>query len=62
MSTEKNDLTPDDINEIANLTEGYSGADVKNLCQEASLGPIRSIDFRLIGSIESKEVRNLKSL
>ncbi|KAK7602214.1 hypothetical protein V9T40_009655 [Parthenolecanium corni] len=57
MSTEKNDLTPDDINEIANLTEGYSGADVKNLCQEASLGPIRSIDFRLIGSIESKEVR-----
>ncbi|XKL66182.1 hypothetical protein PGB90_009602 [Kerria lacca] len=57
MKTEKNNLTEDNINEIAKLTEGYSGADVKNLCQEASLGPIRSIDFHLIGSIESQQVR-----
>lgn len=56
MGPEKSDLTRENIDEIAKLTEGYSGADVKNLCQEASLGPIRSIDFRLIGSIESQEV------
>lgn len=56
MGTEKNDLTREDIDEIAKLTDGYSGADMKNLCQEASLGPIRSIDFQLIGSIESQEV------
>ncbi len=57
MSTEKNDLTEENTDEIARLADGYSGADMKNLCQEASLGPIRSIDFRLIGSIESQEVK-----
>lgn len=56
MSTEKNDLTDDHVNEIAKLTDGYSGADMKNLCQEASLGPIRSIDFKLMSSIETHQV------
>ncbi|XP_065200059.1 fidgetin-like protein 1 [Planococcus citri] len=57
MSTEKNDLTDEQIHEIANLTDGYSGADMQNLCKEASLGPIRSIDFKQISSIESHQVR-----
>lgn len=57
MSTEKNDLTPDNVEEIAKLTDGYSGADMNNLCKEASLGPIRSIDFRMISSIDSQAVR-----
>lgn len=61
MSTEKNDLTPDNVEEIAKLTDGYSGADMNNLCKEASLGPIRSIDFRMISSIDSQAVLNLFS-
>ena len=56
MSTEKNDLSDEDADEIARLTDGYSGADMKNLCQEASLEPIRSIDFRLIGLIDTQQV------
>lgn len=32
------------INEISEKTDGFSGADMKNLCQEAALGPIRAID------------------
>lgn len=56
MKTEKNELSEEDVHKVAELTDGYSGADMKNLCQEASLGPIRSIDFTQIGSIESHEV------
>lgn len=56
MHSEKHVLTMGDIKEIANLTDGYSGADMKNLCCEASLGPIRSLDIRLMERIEAAEV------
>lgn len=56
MKLERNDLTTDDIEEIANLTDGYSGADMKNLCQEASLGPIRSISSSDMFQISAEQV------
>ena len=43
MKLERNTLTSEEIEDISNLTDGYSGADMKNLCQEACLGPIRCI-------------------
>ncbi|KAK7791862.1 hypothetical protein R5R35_000909 [Gryllus longicercus] len=57
MFKENSCLSQDQINEIGKLTDGYSGADVKNLCQEASLGPIRSINFMDIQNISPEEVR-----
>lgn len=56
MSSEKHILTHENIQEIAKLSDGYSGADMKNLCSEASLGPIRSIDMSMIHCIQSAEV------
>ena len=56
MSSERNALTGEEINEIASLTDGYSGADMKNLCQEASLGPIRSISFSAMHQITADQV------
>lgn len=35
---------------------GYSGADMKNLCSEAALGPIRSLPFQEIENISEDEV------
>jgi fidgetin-like protein 1 len=40
-------LTADNIEEVGRLTDGFSGADMKNLCQEAAMGPIRSIAMNL---------------
>ncbi|KAJ4450700.1 hypothetical protein ANN_02129 [Periplaneta americana] len=57
MSDENHNLTEEDVHEIATLTDGYSGADMKNLCQEASLGPIRSLGFIEIQHISPDQVR-----
>lgn len=56
MSNERSSLTNEQINEVASLTDGYSGADMKNLCQEASLGPIRSISFSAMHQISADQV------
>ncbi|XGW02504.1 hypothetical protein V3C99_014496 [Haemonchus contortus] len=40
----KHSLEEKDYNRIAELTEGYSGADVRQLCAEAAMGPIRDVD------------------
>jgi SpoVK/Ycf46/Vps4 family AAA+-type ATPase len=57
MSNEKHSLTDSEVNEISLLTAGYSGADMKDLCQEASLGPIRSLSFIDIQNIRPDQVR-----
>jgi SpoVK/Ycf46/Vps4 family AAA+-type ATPase len=57
MSNEKHCLTDPEVNEISLLTAGYSGADMKTLCQEASLGPIRSLSFINIQNIRPDQVR-----
>lgn len=37
------ELPDEDVVEIVMKTDGYSGADMANLCREAALGPIRSL-------------------
>ncbi|KAJ9588347.1 hypothetical protein L9F63_018273 [Diploptera punctata] len=57
MSAENHCLSEEEVEEISLLTDGYSGADMKNLCQESSLGPIRSLGFVDIQNIHPDEVR-----
>ena len=40
----KYDITESDIDEIINKTKGYSGSDLINVCKEAAMMPIRSIE------------------
>lgn len=56
MDSENHVLSDNDLDKIASLSSGYSGADMKSLCQEASLGPIRSMSFDMINNIEADQV------
>lgn len=56
MASERNVLTLDDLSNIASLTEGFSGADMKTVCQEACLGPIRSLSFAEMQHISPDQV------
>ncbi|XP_011880007.1 PREDICTED: fidgetin-like protein 1 [Vollenhovia emeryi] len=55
----RHDLSVEDIARIAVKSAGYSGADMTNLCKEASMGPIRSIPFSQLEDIRMEEVRHI---
>ncbi|XP_076061650.1 uncharacterized protein LOC143037395 [Oratosquilla oratoria] len=57
LSSQTHNLSPEDMDYICDLTNGYSGADMANLCREAALGPIRSINFADIEHISVDQVR-----
>lgn len=54
----QNTLTSDDIGRIVVKTKGFSGADMKNLCTEAALGPIRDIGSS-IANIQETDVPSI---
>ncbi|XP_045785680.1 fidgetin-like protein 1 isoform X2 [Maniola jurtina] len=57
LRDENHDLTDQNMSEIAGLTDGYSGADMKSLCSEAAMGPIRSVPLSQIVTIDRDKVR-----
>lgn len=57
LHRERTEISSEQINEISRLTDGFSGADMKTLCHEASMGPIRSISMDQMEDIDLKDVR-----
>lgn len=57
MSREKNQLGADEMEKVVLGTDGFSGADMTQLCREAALGPIRSIRFSEIATVTAEQVR-----
>lgn len=57
MSREKSQLAPEELQGIVEASEGFSGADMTQLCREAALGPIRSIQFSDMATITAEQVR-----
>lgn len=55
MGTERHSLTDENVVNIAKLADGFSGADMRSLCAEAALGPIRSVPFSQITNIQSDQ-------
>jgi len=53
----KHSIADNDLEVIGSSTAGYSGADVANLCKEAAMGPIRSLDYSKIDQIDLNDVR-----
>jgi len=61
MAPQPHHLEEDQLNDICNRTDGYSCADMTNLCKEAAYGPIRSIPFQDIEHITPDQVRPISS-
>ncbi|KAJ7322707.1 hypothetical protein JRQ81_018994 [Phrynocephalus forsythii] len=57
MSKEHCSLTEEEVDMIVQKSEGFSGADMTQLCREASLGPIRSLQSVDITTITPDQVR-----
>ncbi|XP_068574190.1 fidgetin-like protein 1 [Cebidichthys violaceus] len=57
MTQERNQLREQELESVVNATEGFSGADMTQLCREAALGPIRSIQLSDIATITADQVR-----
>ncbi|XP_039995077.1 fidgetin-like protein 1 isoform X2 [Xiphias gladius] len=57
MARERNQLREHELESVVTATEGFSGADMTQLCREAALGPIRSIQLNDIATITADQVR-----
>jgi len=61
LASVQHDLNQQDVTRIAEKSAGYSGADMTNLCKEASMEPIRSIPFSQLENIKMEDVRHITS-
>ncbi|XP_076637783.1 spastin isoform X4 [Colletes latitarsis] len=52
-------LTQEELNEMALLTEGYSGSDLTGLAKDAALGPIRELNPDQVKELDLNSVRNI---
>ena len=48
LSHQKHTLSPDDFNELIELTDGYSGSDITSLAKDAAMGPLRELGDDLL--------------
>lgn len=57
LASERNSLSDEELTELAKATEGYSGADMKELCSNAALGPIRDYTMEDLSKVQGSDVR-----
>ncbi|GLD91519.1 hypothetical protein PINS_up000052 [Pythium insidiosum] len=58
LEPHKSSLSPRDLKAIAKATEGYSGSDLKALCKDAALGPIRDVSDRIV-NVDKSDLRSI---
>ncbi|XP_063992056.1 spastin isoform X2 [Diachasmimorpha longicaudata] len=52
-------LSEEELQEVAVLTEGYSGSDLTGLAKDAALGPIRELNPEQVKALDLNLVRNI---
>ncbi|GET87237.1 katanin-like protein [Leishmania tarentolae] len=50
-------LTDADLDNLVRNTEGYSGADLKQLCREAAMGPLREMSVVQLSAVAAADLR-----
>ena len=56
LSKNRNTVTGEQVEQVVERTAGFSGADVKNLCTEAAMGPMRSLGDMELLSVRENEI------
>ncbi|KAJ6220239.1 hypothetical protein RDWZM_006051 [Blomia tropicalis] len=59
IKNEKHELTEEEIDLIAEKTEGYSGSDMKHLCSDAAMFSIKEVIEQLV-NLEKDDIRNIR--
>lgn len=60
LGNQKFSLTPKEMKRIVDATEGYSGSDLKAVCKDAALGPIRDLGAR-VAEVKAEDVRGISA-
>ncbi|KAF4075381.1 hypothetical protein AMELA_G00233800 [Ameiurus melas] len=55
-----NPLTQKELNQLARMTDGYSGSDLTSLAKDAALGPIRELRPEQVRNMAANEMRNIR--
>ncbi|TPP47753.1 ATPase associated with various cellular activities (AAA) family protein [Leishmania donovani] len=50
-------LTDADLDSLVRSTDGYSGADLKQLCREAAMGPLREMSVMQLSAVAAADLR-----
>lgn len=57
LKSENVQMQDHELEEVVRRTDGYSGADMKALCSEAAMGPIRGISGTSMFTLNQEDVR-----
>lgn len=60
ISSQKNKLCTRDLQKIVDVTDGYSCSDLKSLCQDAALGPLRDIGYDKVKHAKEKDIKPIQ--
>ncbi|XP_047659380.1 spastin [Tachysurus fulvidraco] len=60
LSKHGNPLSQKELNQLARMTEGYSGSDLTSLAKDAALGPIRELRPEQVRNMAANEMRNIR--
>ncbi|KAE8910353.1 Spastin [Phytophthora fragariae] len=60
LGSQKFSLSSKDIKHVVKATEGYSGSDLKAVCKDAALGPIRELGAK-VANVKAEDVRGINA-